>query len=947
MRVSINLFSIIILIVFGLGQTVDVETAWVQHYGSGHFPTQDVAQDIVIDSAGNAYVSGWSTGVNGRSYTLKYSPEGYEVWALDHKSDFACTAINEGGYVYEAGSSKDSSGIYFLQTSKYSTDKTLVWTKNYGASDTANFYCNDVITDSEGNTIVLARDYLYSGILTKAANLFDDPPPDSVNVTIVKYSPDGDLVWAKYHDSFCSWASSLKGTFQLAVDEQGDIYAAGGDGILKSNSQGSDVWKVQCSDFDDYDDELVDLELDENSNVILTGSTPSSANTSRWEYTTVKYTSNGDKSWVTRYGDSSALYNYWAKDLQIDAFGNIYLTGYGNGDDSWDYVTIKYNPDGSESWVSRYHQDGDQASSLSLDTNGNVYVSGNVATLKYNPDGSEAWVVSNVDMDGTAIIVDSSGSLLVAGERNKDLVTQKYSADGHLTWVVEYGSPNSSKDRVSDMTIDATGSVYQTGSSYTGTFYSDFLTVKYNPDGSPAWVSRHNGSNSDYPNAIDVDVHGNVYVAGYSDNEDNSHDFVTIKVASDGTELWKARYDGPTHSHDEARNLKVDDLGNVYVTGSSYSSNSSDYTTIKYSPSGEILWNKRYDHSGRIDSPSDLELDSLGNVYVTGYCYRSNYPCVAVTIKYSSTGSREWVSVYSDSLYGYYIQDMAIDNTGNVYITGGINDQCVTIKYNPDGSEAWIARVSGLAESLNGETNSVDVDRHGNVYVTSDINGNCATIAYNSQGVQRWINSYENARPKMLTLDGAGNIYTLGETGRIPDGYQSSPTEFVTLKYLPNGSFAWKTKFSKFDAPLNVPATITVDEKGSVYVSGTSGYLGLYGWKEAQFTTIKYLQPNYPVFTEDTTIPVFFNLKQNYPNPFNPSTRISFSIPEQSFIRLAVFDIQGKEVAMLDESTRPAGYYEANWNGQDKSGKLVSTGVYFCRLDAGANTKTIKMLLLR
>jgi len=90
-----------------------------------------------------------------------------------------------------------------------------------------------------------------------------------------------------------------------------------------------------------------------------------------------------------------------------------------------------------------------------------------------------------------------------------------------------------------------------------------------------------------------------------------------------------------------------------------------------------------------------------------------------------------------------------------------------------------------------------------------------------------------------------------------------------------------------------------------------------------------------------------FSMQQNYPNPFNPTTTISFALPEQSLVRLTVFDIRGKEVVMLEDAAKPPGTYEAQWNGVDQSGNPLSTGMYFCRLQAGNYNKTIKMVYLK
>ena len=88
-------------------------------------------------------------------------------------------------------------------------------------------------------------------------------------------------------------------------------------------------------------------------------------------------------------------------------------------------------------------------------------------------------------------------------------------------------------------------------------------------------------------------------------------------------------------------------------------------------------------------------------------------------------------------------------------------------------------------------------------------------------------------------------------------------------------------------------------------------------------------------------------LNQNYPNPFNPITSIQYSLPEAEQVKVTIFDIQGQEVARLQDGSSPQGNYEVQWNGRDQFGYLVATGVYFCRLEAGSYEKTIKMLMIK
>jgi hypothetical protein len=88
------------------------------------------------------------------------------------------------------------------------------------------------------------------------------------------------------------------------------------------------------------------------------------------------------------------------------------------------------------------------------------------------------------------------------------------------------------------------------------------------------------------------------------------------------------------------------------------------------------------------------------------------------------------------------------------------------------------------------------------------------------------------------------------------------------------------------------------------------------------------------VRAEAGLIPTEFALNQNYPNPFNPSTKISFALPSESAISLRIYSILGQEVLVLANEKQPAGYYSVEWDGRNRFGNKVASGVYFYRLEA-------------
>ena len=93
--------------------------------------------------------------------------------------------------------------------------------------------------------------------------------------------------------------------------------------------------------------------------------------------------------------------------------------------------------------------------------------------------------------------------------------------------------------------------------------------------------------------------------------------------------------------------------------------------------------------------------------------------------------------------------------------------------------------------------------------------------------------------------------------------------------------------------------------------------------------------------------PSEFRLYPNYPNPFNPVTTISYDLPEDGYIELSIYNMRGEKVTTLLKGNQEAGSYRMNWNGTNRNGEIVSSGIYFLRIVSGSYCKTSKMVFIR
>ncbi len=404
----------------------------------------------------------------------------------------------------------------------------------------------------------------------------------------------------------------------------------------------------------------------------------------------------------------------------------------------------------------------------------------------------------------TSMTVDNQGNVYVTGyskgsTTGRDIATVKYNSSGQQIWAVRFNDDNSDKDDAANaIAVDAVGNVYVTGYSTGLTSFKDIITVKYSSSGNVVWSSRYNGlgNDDDLASAIAVDGLGNVFVTGYSVGLISSEDFLTIKYNSAGTELWIDTYDNPEMNDiDIANAMILDGSGNIYVTGYSIGTGSAeDFATVKYNALGDELWVRRYNGTGNdYDITSAIAVDGSGNVIVTGFSAGNGSSEDYATIKYDPQGNSLWVNRYNGNSNSYDIStSVAADDQGNVYVTGYSYDEITsedyaTIKYSPDGNQLWVSKYNGTSGEYDIAT-SVKVDFKGDVYVTGysfdfDTKENYATVKYNSAGSEIWVQVYNGASDgsdiaSALFTDANDNVYV---TGYSYDGPNS--VDYVTFKY--------------------------------------------------------------------------------------------------------------------------------------------------------------------
>jgi len=385
---------------------------------------------------------------------------------------------------------------------------------------------------------------------------------DKTDFMTIKYTNQGDTVWTRQYN-----AEDLDVPHDLAVDRDGNVYVVGlsvsgnyrHGKLLKYNADGVLQW-AKTQPFVHYPS----LALDHNDNLFVAGPVYAFNDSSHMDCMTQKYYPNGNTAWTRRH--HSGLTSYFVNDIAADGNGDVVIVGYRVNDaksyDDMDGVTLKYTGEGVLAWERAYDDDHTAVcmiNAVAVDTDNNVCIAGytqhvsanglkdntDIITIKYDSDGDTSWIQQyNSPGDSTDIAediaVDASGNVLVAGhtmnlnadefEYHLDYITIKYLAGGKESWGKTYNAKPGCQDQATAVAVDSLGAVYCTGFGVANDT-STVTTLKYNPDGSEAWVMSTEGSDYNPAKAVAIAVRAtdNVVVAGYGYGKETGRDFVTIQ----------------------------------------------------------------------------------------------------------------------------------------------------------------------------------------------------------------------------------------------------------------------------------------------------------------------------------------------------------------------------------------------------------------------------------
>ncbi|MFO0356320.1 MAG: SBBP repeat-containing protein, partial [Sphingobacteriaceae bacterium] len=472
-------------------------------------------------------------------------------------------------------------------------------------------------------------------------------------------------------------------------------------------------------------------------------------------------------------------------------------------------------------WGTFYGGNGvDGPMSLYTDASGNLYVTGYTNSTNFptlNPFG------------GAYFQGILSGS---------DAIIIKFNSAGILQWATYYGG--SFAETANSITCDNTGNVFVTGYTFstnfptlnpfggayfqgTGGSSADAFILKFSNAGVRLWATYYGGTGFDVGSSITCDNTGNVFLTGNTSSTNfptfnsgggayfqgaNGGIFI-LKFSNVGVRLWATYYGGT--GIEEGVSITYDNTGNVFVTGSTTSTNfptlnpfggayfqgtnsgGQDAFILKFSNTGVRLWATYYGGSFG-DVGCSVTCDNTGNVFVTGWTNSNNFPTLnpgggayfqgahagnddTFILKFSNTGTHLWATYYggsnSESIQFSY-DNLAVDACGNVYVSfatrstniptqsnqsscGGFNDNALSgisdqflIKFTNNGQRLWATYIGGDGNDFR---SPIATDNNGNLFVSGE-----------------WVNVTNNATYPLAT-PGGGAYYDPTFNGGFDDGF--------------------------------------------------------------------------------------------------------------------------------------------------------------------------------
>lgn len=583
-------------------------------------------------------------------------------------------------------------------------------------------------------------------------------------------------------------------------------------------------------------DRIAKIKADSQGNVVVSGYAYNSNHSQ--DIFALKYNAQGDTLWEY-YFDGTLSDEDYVTDMELDAAGNVYLTGVATGTSYLDQcVTIKLNSNGVVQWEELYTLPGNresQPNSMAVDSAGNVYVAGwynafnssrDGIVIKYNSLGQISWVdlmnttnnryeeVRDIVIDGNqqAVVCGFVYDTITAGGLN--VFVKKYTVGGLEDWAATYTNPAfTGGDKGEAIKIAPGGNIIVAGQSANGLATStDILAISYSPSGVQQWATIYSDTSSAFDElftAMTLDQSGNVYIAGTSFLQQ-----LLFRIDANGTMAWRKTWHSPVNNTNTIPfDVATDDAGGIYTIGKGIYPGPNHFgnggidnlNVVKYSAAGDSLWTYRLTSDTDVSIGFAIDVRN-GKVYAGGFKADTAYVdenFFTSVLDTSGTVIHEW----EFSGLGYTImrgQFVRTDASNNVYCAGTIDRlyynglDVAIVKYDAAGNLLW-EKYYTTPGWRNDTLTGMDLDQNGNLILSISSDTNATGSGY---------------QPTLVKMSTSGNFLDTIWYNNVSTGVQFANSMLVKA----NGSVVLSGTASVsggylayFDDQLNYQWTALID----------------------------------------------------------------------------------------------------------------------------------------